>query len=484
MLDNLSIGDGVKINQDYVDIFSGDSDELSLEKLNYSNIANQISGRYEISSEQYHEFSNDFVRAYKVVDLADSGRSDDLYAIAFNKDMPFRLFEIMKLSRASSEHAIIPLDYGVTQLGVSEEQVFIAIMRKPKGKTLKQMVEEGYRLEKNYLYNQFLPQILKAINDIHQAEIIHGLINPENIYIHNDQVILGECVSELCGYSQPTFFETLDRAQCLPLGKATGLPSTDFYALGMVVFYGISGRNFTGTSDQDLIRQKLFQGTYHFLNAAFLLNGKTGDLIRGLATDQADVRWSASDVDTLVRGKEYTLSNLTDLSYLSRAIVFNGKEHYSRKSLAYDLSVNWLQAKEFIKTDKIRKWLESSSSEEKYTEAIELLQSSYIPKSVTKKIVSDEDESLMKMLIAIDPEGPIRCKDLVFFKEGIGPLLAHSISSSHTETTKVLASLLFMNVFDIYEVLATLYAKNSIRANLNHIKRAGEFLRKSEYGFG
>jgi serine/threonine protein kinase len=467
------------------DIFSHDTDDLSIEKLNLSSVANQISGRYEISGSKIFEMGNEYVDAYNVVDLIDANNSSNLYAIAYKKNMPFRLSEIIKSKTYNSPNFISPIDYGITQLGSSEEQYFVVILNKPKGESLKNMVLKGFRMDANYAFNKFLPQALQAINTLHQSEIIHGFINPDNIFIdETGNVVLSECITELCGYSQPAFYETVDRAQCLPLGKSTGSTCIDFYALGMTLFYAVSGRDFTGSDVQEIIRQKLFQGTFHFLNAAHLLSGQIGDLIKGLVADQDGLRWGATEVDGILQGRNYSTSDLTDLTFLSRAVIFNGREHYSKRSLAYDLSVNWDLAREFIKTDKIKKWLETVTAEEKIVEAIELFGNSTSSKSLSQKLISLEDERLIKLLIILDPEGPVRFKNMVFYKESIGPILAHSMAFSHTESTQLLAAFIFLNIFSIYEVLANLFSNSKLTYGMTQINRASDFLKKSEYGFG
>ncbi len=470
---------------DYLNILTSDNDELSLEKLNPSSVANQIAGRYEITTQRIQDYSTDFVDAYEVLDTLDDKNNSKFYAIVFKKNMPFRLHEIIKLKKIKSPNIYSPIEYGVTQIGSSEEQFFVTILPKPTGQTLRSVISKGFRTDLNFAFQKLLPPIVQALGLLHQSDITHGFINPDNIIIdETGNVVLSECISEPCGLSQSVFFETIERAQCSHLGKsATSLPS-DIYALGMTLFYCISGRDLTGVDPQEIIRQKLFQGTFHFLNAAHLLNGQLGDMIRGLAADQVSQRWGLTEIDGILQGRNYSMTDLTDLSYLSRAIIFNGKEYYSKKSLAYEMCLNWDLAKEFMKTDKIKKWLETNTSEEKYVEALEIFGNLTSSKSLSQKLISVEDEKLMKLLMILDPEGPIRFKNLIFFKDGIGPLLAHSMAFSHTETTQLLAAFLFLNVFNIYEVLASLYNMPSLNNSMTQIDRASEFLKKSEYGFG
>ncbi len=481
----MALMDNSKKGHDYFDFFSGDTDDFSTSSLNLSAVPNQISGKYEITSERNLDFSTEYAEAFNVIDLSASENGGDIYALVFKKNMPIRLKEIIKLKKISSQHFITPLDYGITQIGNSESQYFVVILKKPKGISLRQVIANGVKIDSAFVTQKFLPAVLGVFNSIHQSEVFHGSINPDYIYIDEaGNIVIDQCVGELCGYSQPTFYETVDRAQCSPLGKSHGNSSIDYYALGMVIFFLISGRDFHNSDPQEIIKQKLFQGSFHFLNAAFLLSGQIADVIRGLVADQVNLRWGATEVDGLLQGRSYSISDLTDLTYFSRAIIFNGKEHYSKTSLAYDLSLNWDAAKEYIKQDKIKKWLENSTSEEKYVEAIELFGGSTSMKSLSQKLISIEDERLIKFLIILDPDGPVRYKNLVFYKDGIGPILAHSIGYSHSETTQIIAAMIYLNVFSIYEVLAQIYSKPDLNHTMITINRCSDFLKKSEYGFG
>ncbi len=485
MMNKILSSDKAKNGHDYFDFLSHESDEFSVSSLNPSSIPNQISGKYEITSERNLDFSTEYCEAYNVVDLADSNNTQNLYALVFKKSMPFRLMEIIKLKKIKSANLITPLDYGIAQVGNSESQNFVVILQKPKGESLRQIIAKGTKVDSAFVTQKFLPSVLNVLNFIHQSEIFHGSINPDNIYIDEaGNLLIDQCVGELTGYSQPTFYETVDRAQCSALGKSEGNAGIDYYALGMVIFFLISGRDFHNSDPQEIIKQKLFQGTFHFLNAAFLLSGQIADLIKGLVADQITLRWGAAEVDGFLQGRSYSTADLTDLTYFSRAIIFNGKEHYSKTSLAYDLSLNWDSAKEYIKQDKIKKWLENSSSEEKYVEAIELFGNSTSMKSLSQKLISLEDERLIKFLIILDPDGPVRYKNFVFYKEGVGPMLSHSIGFSHSETTQILAAMLYLNIFSIYEVLAQIYSKPYLNNCMIQINRCSEFLKKSEYGFG
>lgn len=484
MLKKLASAEGSRVSDNYLDSMLSDSGELDARELNKSNTAYMIADRFEITSNMLRDFSTDFADAFEVVDKSSTTTETLYYALAFKSAIPIRINEIINLKKCAPPKMIYPIEYGITE--IDEVERFVAILPRLEMKSLRSVISENIRFDWNYISQNFLPPLLKAIQTLHQANVVHGSINPDTIFLDPaGEIILGECISAPSGYYQNAFFETLDRAQCNPIGKGNGVITDDYYSLGMTIYYTISARDFTQLESNEIIREKLYQGTFHFLNAAFLLSGNIADLLRGLSSDQQATRWGYADVENIVQGRRYNTSNLVDISYLSRAVIFNGKEHYSRKSLAFDLYQNWDAAKEFIKTEKIKKWLEISTAEEKYLEAFStILVSISSIKSNTQKIVSIEDERLIKTIIALDPEGPIRFKNTAFSKNGLGIYLAYSLAFNQNDVTQILATLVFINVFYVFEIIATLFNNHELSSGVLAINKCSDHLRKADFGFG
>jgi serine/threonine protein kinase len=486
LMAELSLQEGARLGTELLEDIYSDLNNLDRNKLGYSTTVNLIAGKYEIlTNSPISSLTTEFVTAYDVQEISTNGtviNEDKYYAIVHHNNFPARLGEILILKKFNVDNFIYPVEYGVCPIGINETMHFVTILPKVIGKPIRKIIEAGVKLDQNFILNKILEPLLKVLKLLHQSGITHGSINPDNIYINeNAEFTLGNCISEICGYSQSAFYETVSRAQALKYGKGNGSNSDDYYSLGMTVFYLLTGKDITNTDDLEIIRSKLYLGTYAFLNELSTLNGNMSDLIKGLVVDNAEIRWSYTDVESLLQRRSYNINNVVDKSFTSRAIVFNGREHYSRRSLAHDLTANWDLAKDFVKTDKIKKWLEASISEEKVLEAIETVN---LTKILGNKLFSSDDEKLIKYIIILDPEGPIRIKNVAFHKDGIGPVLVFSINYGLTDTTKIIANALFIQMFSIYESLSTIFGKPEYHQHLIQLNRCSDFIKRTEMCFG
>jgi serine/threonine protein kinase len=392
------------------------------------------------------------------------------------------------LRNYSGDYMLTPISYGITQLSNANSELFFScIMKEGKGRTLKSLMAAGIKFDENFILTKLLKPVLDSLNHIHQCGAIHGCINPDNIYIDETGIVtISECISEIAGFSQPPFFETTERAQSQNWGKGRGDEKVDYYALGMTIYALLSGKDFSGYDAKEIVKLKLHQGTFEFLSSNHSLSAKMSDLVRGLAIDDPELRWTYIDIDMLAQGRNYSTQNLVDHSYQSRAIIFNSKEFYSRRALAHEFTQNWDAAKEFIKGDKLKKWLDLSTQDEKFAELFSafMLNYSALKQGSGQKVFLAEDEKLARVIILLDPHGPIRFKNVSFHKSGLGPLLLHSINSSLSEVTHVLAGSLVANLYSVYEYMDSFMPGLSFGADLMQIHKCADYIRRPELGFG
>lgn len=477
-----------KFSIEKVEVFATEGvADYSRSKLNISNVANQISARFDLNlGIPLKEYSNDFAEAFPVTDknASQENASQQYYALVYKKNMPNRIGDIITFKELNSKSVISPVDFGICPIGSVADERLVVVLPILKAKSINEIIKAGIKLDESFIKTKFIPGVLHALSKVHELGVFYGKLNLDNIFIdENGEVLLNECISDVPGYSQQELYETVDRAQCNSIAKGYGDPAIDFYALGMCVFVILSNKSFPHLEVNEMIREKLYQGTFHFLNAAYSLDGLLGDIIRGLVVDDQELRWNKSDVEEVLNGKQYNQA-VTNKSYLTRAIVFNGKEHYSKKSLAYDLYLNWEEAKEFIKLDKIKKWLDTTLTEKQTAEAIETMITISLSKNPVSNIISNADENLCKTILILDPYGPIRIKNISFKKGGFGPFLAQTIATSQTNVTQLLAAILFINTVSIFDVLADKLSDPAIRNNVNKLLKCNEYIKKSEFGFG
>lgn len=477
---------------DVIDILkmvsSGDADSkaLSAAKLHYSDHPCVVNDFFEIiPSELIKELSNNFANAYRAVKIGQEGDGEEFYALCFKNTMPARINEIIHQCEGTIPRYLGPIEYGITSLGEDEEEFFAVVLPMPKGKRLSEIIRNKVKLDKKFVINNIAHTIANVIGHFHQQGYAHGNISPDNIFITNNQEILvGECISSPCGFKQPVLYETVERGQCLKISKSGKQTEIDYYALGILIYHLMTGYGFENLKAMEIIRSKLALGTPGMLVQKFAVDGEIGDLIRGLTCDGHKERWGKMQIDEMVAGRGVTMKAYVDPAIFPRALVFNGKDIYSRRLLAHELTINWDLGKDFIESERFRKWLESCTQGEKPIEIIDMLASMNTGRSSGPKLMSSSDEKLIKTIIALDPDGPFRCRNVSFFKEGIGQLLAYAVNFGQNEISQIVANSIYLNTFSTYEVIARIMTDASYQSYNHVLAEASKIIKKSEIGYG
>lgn len=459
------------------------------EQMHFTENVNQVENFVFEAVTKLPEYSTEFADAFPVLEVKGSKdaklQPNNVYALVYKRNLPIRLKEILVYSKTHKFHDA-PLAFALTPISnMDDHPHFVVILPKPSGKSLKQLVEAGIRLDENFIYKKLLPPIARELEELHQHGIVHGRINLDSVFIDQEgNVRLGECVSAACGFNQVAFFEPVERAQCQAYGKGGGDAKVDCYAIGILIHALLTGHNFWEMETSEMIRKKLHRGTFDFLVNNAVVTGRIAELIKGLIVDIPEMRWGLNVVQMYISDMGYSAVAQSDLNYLNRAIVFNNRECYSKRALAHELASNWDAARAFIKSDKIKKWLEHVSSEEKFYDYLDLLASGSSTRGVLQKAFSSEEEGLIKVLMALDPLGPIRIRDLSFQKEGIGLALLQAVNDSMNDRVQLISGFLLSNVIAIYEGVKLFYPNIDISANVYNIKKCSDFMLKTSNGFG
>ncbi len=474
-----------KISKELFDGANGDINELTKENLNFSAQESCI-GNFKIDSNTpLSSFSTTFADAYAIASTEDA-KSDENYALVFKKNLPIRLAEIVTFNTLKISGIILPKFYGITKIPLlGNEAYFVVIMPKPKGNSLKTLIDKGIKFDENFLTNKLLKPLLSTIDLLHNNSIMHGKINPCNIFIDDAGIVtFGEIISEAYGYSQLPFYETTELAQASKFGKGRGREGNDYYALGITLFALASGKIYADLVTKEIIKSKLYRGTYELLTNLGHVPSNFSTLIRGLVIDNAEQRWGFAEVNSALQGKIYD-DKIVDKDFISRAIIFDERDFYSRKSLAFAMSQEWNLAREFVKTDKIKKWLQSSVSEEIFVEILHSMNFQIPSGKITDtKIFSIDDERLIRTLILIDPDSPIRINDIAFHKDGLGLLLINSLNSGSAYVLQMVAGTLISNLFSSFEYVSAIFGKNNNADYLKPIHKCIDYISRAEVGFG
>ncbi len=469
----------------YYDIASGNpgrtrTNTSFVDSLYKSQQADVIANKYHINTNiVLPKLSSEFADAYAVRHI--NGDQTSFYALVFKPDYQVRLQEIMILKNSLLTNHLAPLEYGIVQLSNSTPKL-ATIMPKPKGQTLRQFLYE-HKVDQHFILHKLLISLLDTLHKMHRLGVVHGRVNPDNIYITPQQnIILGECVSDLYSFSQLPAYETPGQLQCHRYGLGNGDNSNDFYALGILLFYAISMQDFLDTDKAAILASKLADGTVGFLNKYYHLSGELSDVIIGLVTDDKDKRWQYEAVWNFLQHGQYNLP--TAPANFDRGLTFCDHEVFSLPALADLLASKWNEAREFIKKDTLIRWVAYVAKNQDLIDALAELRDQVRVKTSVQKLFSREDEWLIKTIILLDPYGPLRLKDITFYKDGIGTMFLHGLRLGLVDITQSIANCIFVDLCSFYEHAANKLKDPGLVTNIAQLKNAHTNFRKSGFSFG
>jgi hypothetical protein len=452
-----------------------------------NNDTDLIAKKYEILVKKpLTNFDTLFCKAYEV--YAQHTKSNDFYALVFDPALPNRQHIINALKKEAVEHCIMPIEAEITKLSLTHKQHLVAILPKPQGVTLTDYVQTKGPCHINFTIEKIIHPLNKILNTLFDLNIVHGRVNPDNIYINdNYQITLGECISDLPGYSQPTLYEPIERIDIINFGKGESNNKVDSFALGAVIVFLLSGQtpNFDKdviTNEDNIIYKRLTNGTYSTLVGDLAIQPYIKELLKGLLSDRRSERWTPKKVTEWLQGKTHNTIYGDEHIEASRHVIFNGKHYFNRKSLVHDLFKNWEIAKKFLKEDHLIKWIERSINDTNMAEHLQHIQKLSIS---TKSFSNDEDDMLLaKSLIALDPGGPIRINGLAINLEALNILLLIGYIKEKKFYIdffkRIMSSKLWLAAKE-----SSLIDKDSLKKALSwKLERITEYLYKINLGFG
>ncbi len=379
-------------------------------------------------SRKIDALSSEFASAFAANEREQLTADREIYALLFDAKFPVRMLAMDVMKRADTPHLIKVLDSGKVMLPDKNNEAFAVVLERPQGITLTNYMLNNNRFSEKRVTRHFLGQLLNAIQYFTLSGTSHGRINPDNIYIdvESSRVQIGECLSEFYGYSQSPVFEPLENMVCDPTGKNEFDMTADYFALGMVLIFLFTGRlPFEGMSAEAIIRWRLDNGSSDNVLKQVIdeidnpISRRMDSLLKGLLSDDLQDRWKLSEVRSWLR-MEDVMSHASKLhKEASTALVFDGEEYFSPKKLAYDLHRKWPVAKRQLRVAELTRWLNLALKRPEQADMIEAL----VPTPVQEIILSDE--KLARIIIAVDPSGPLRFHGMVCMPSALGSYLAN-----------------------------------------------------------
>jgi hypothetical protein len=172
---------------------------------------------------------------------------------------------------------------------------------------MKSLDQGGLGWSADKAMKNFIKPMVSILLDLRDADLVHGCINPTNIFTvggDEERVIIGDCLSSPPAYLQPSVFEPIERAQCQPGIRGRGTTSDDLYAFGVSITMLLRNKDpLAGLDDEQVIRQKIELGSYAALTGKDRFTGAILELLRGLLYDDSDQRWTLEEIEAWLDGQ-------------------------------------------------------------------------------------------------------------------------------------------------------------------------------------
>ncbi len=456
-------------------------------RISVSTVKDEVDGVYAINFQSpLPQLDTSSAKAYSVTNKQDKNKNN-LYAIVLNKKYPIRLEEINKLSGQNLKNFCNVISFQVIPTSLGKGRNFVVILEKPEGIKLSEYLQKNGAISEDAIIKRVIPALNEPMKFFIKKGIVHGKINLDNVYINEvGDVVLGECISEICGFSQPAIYEDINRASTLPFAKGRGITAmTDYHAMGVLSAILLRGKNpVEGMLEKEVVLKKYTENTYKIVTDLLELSPHMLDFLRGVIVDKAKDIWTGEQVDEWIKGRRYNLLPPAENVEAGRPIMFSNNRYWNKKHLSYGLYCEWEEAKKFIREDTLVRWIERSVKDVELCEKMEVL--SHRTGTELVPTFDKNDELLSQYLLLLDPGGPIKLKGFCAMIDGIGPAMAYGHAHAKNDYLEAIQNIILYNLLSYWEG-----NKNSADGGLNSIgesifviQKCIDFLRKRDLGFG
>ncbi len=403
-----------------------------------------LQDRYRIElNNPLADFDTKLCKAFAVTDTVENERQ--LYALVCPKNRPIRNKAITKLKSNAISYMVQLVAAGVVNLSNPAEARYVVVFERPSGIRLSSFISKNPTLLSNeFICERIIAPIASVIHSMQSIDITHGLINPDNIWI-NQYATVGPCVTEPCGYSQPYYFETLERMQAIPAGKGDGTAEHDYHALAIVVLYTLFGPTHFERypTAKAMARTILREGMYNALTQMRGMSEMFYDLFRGIFSHNQEDRWQYSYIRNWLDGKRYHALSPPVPSEASRPFEYMGQEANTRRELAHLLANDWDNITDILLNNKLSQWVAASLRNKDLADSI--IRIARTIGELGSKNDSMLNDQLTRVIMVMDTNGPLRIKQLAFHIDGLESLYADLYASKAQQELQLLLHLIEYN---------------------------------------
>ncbi len=357
------------------------------------------------------------------------------FALVCEKHLVPRIFAAGSYKNLTSP-TLVPLEsHGVTYWSPVKEERYIFLYKNVIGRRIHHVGQPeamGWRQET--VMETIVKPVAATLLEFKDNSFVHGAICPSNMFADTAEgkvqhVILGDCLSLPASYTQPVLYEPIERAMAGPVGRGLGSIADDMYAFGVSLAVILRSHDpLQGMTDDQIIREKVENGSYAAITGKDRFKGSILELLRGLLHDDPRERWTIEEMMTWMDGRRLSPKQALKHKRAARPLTYAGQKYSLSSLLAMDIDLNPGETARIVEGGDLRQWLERSLEDEEITERVEAVVTTIRDRGMGPGY---EERLAANLSIALDPYAPIRYKGLRVTGDGIGTAMAESAILKH-----------------------------------------------------
>ncbi|MGH1402923.1 MAG: hypothetical protein ACRBDL_01640 [Alphaproteobacteria bacterium] len=349
------------------------------------------------------------------------------------------------------------------------------------------LVPEGSISTSNWrhpdILSLFIQPMARILREMSDKNFHHGSIRPSNIFhgsLSKDKpIILGDCLSVQPSSTQPVEFLPIEKAMTDPMGRGNGSLTDDIYAFGVsLVFFLRKSDEFSSLSDLEIVRKKIEYGSYAALVGGERFQASFLELLRGILHDDAALRWKVDDIFSWLDGTRLTPPPSIKRKKANRPFNFLGRKYLFADTLALELHQNPNDVASVVDDGSLARWINKSiddiSLQERYEKVIDRVANA-------GGSADNKDYLVAQLRMALNPALPIAYNGHSFTYDGIGGVLAHTLSTG--EDVAFVKDVLRLNLCD-HALASAKMSQAELMAYLKTLDTCRASLRQNKIGYG
>lgn len=336
-----------------------------------------------------------------------------------------RITNIGSYKNVKNANVLQVQEAGVVHWPAEDRQYFVLVTDMPQGQRLMADVNaKPMQIPEEQIIATMIRPMISALKELHALDIIHGGISPENIFISgpadNPTIVLGEGLTSAPFMRQPVLCETIERGMAQRTGRGVGRYENDLYCLGICVAVALRGENYmAGKSDEEITKLKIQQGSYATMLGRERVPTNLGEFLRGVLNDDERQRWGIHEVSEWLEGRHNSTKQAPSLPKAARPFIFRDEKIWDLKTMAMEFSRHVGEAAAVLEKESFFQWVKRNFDDNILHERL--------AKAISYKENPTREKLVCLVISAIDPQGPIRYKNLSIFPTGYAVALADAM---------------------------------------------------------